>query len=188
MTGCWLPAVCAVGNGSGPWGVNIKIYLSAPLLFLMALLQVTLMPHLTVGHVQPNLVLVAVVCWALARGATDGALWGFVGGISLDMLSGAPFGIYTFVLAVVGTVAGLGAALIPSDHVLLVPAVSVLCTILQQGGCLWLLRAAGWPLDWATALPTVVLPAALLNLLLTVLLYPLAGRLNRQTALEEPGW
>jgi rod shape-determining protein MreD len=158
------------------------------LLLLLALLQVTLMPHLTVAHVRPDLVLAAVVCWALVRGATEGAIWGFLGGLALDLLSAAPFGIHTVVMTLVGTLAGFGAALIPSEHALLLPAVSVLCTIFQQGACLWLLRAAGWPLEWGPALVTVVLPAALLNLLLTVLLYPLAGLLNRQPALEESGW
>ncbi len=168
--------------------MNIKVYLTAPLLFLLALLQVTLMPHLTVAHVQPDLVLAVVVCWALVRGTTEGALAGLLGGFALDLLSGGPFGIYTFALTLVGTVAAFASALIPNDHALLLAGVSVFCTILQQSTCLWLLRAAGWPLDWGTALITVVLPVTVLNLLLTLLIYPLASRLNGQPALDEPGW
>lgn len=166
----------------------MKIYLSAPVLFLLALLQVTLMSQLTVAHVRPDLVLAAIVCWALMRGPTEGAVWGFVGGFALDLLSGAPFGIHTFVSTMVGTLAGFGAALIPSEHALLLPGVSVLCTILQQGAYVWLFKEAGWPLAWGPALTAVVLPAAVLNLLLTILLYPLAGLLNRRAAVEESGW
>ncbi len=158
------------------------------MLLLLALLQVTLMPHLALAHVQPDLMLAAVVCWALVRGPTQGAAWGLVGGIALDLLSGGPFGMHTVALTAAGTIAGLGAALIPSEHTLLLPGMSMLCTILQQGACVWILRASGWPLDWGLLLTAVVLPATLLNLGLTALLYPLAGLLNRQTALQEPGW
>ncbi len=155
---------------------------------MLALLQVTLIPHLTVAHVQPDVVLVAVVCWALVHGPTEGAVWGFLGGLALDMLSAAPFGMHTATMTIVGIAAGTAAALIPSELWLLPPGASVLCTILQQGICAWFLRTTGWPIEWGTVLTTVVLPAALLNLLLTVPLYQLARLLNRRGTVEEPGW
>jgi len=158
------------------------------LLLLLALLQVTLMPYLAVAGVQPDLVLAAIVCWALFRGPTDGAVSGFLAGVALDLLSGAPFGVHTFTLTIVGTAAGFGAALIASEHTLLLPGMAVLCTLVQQATHVWLLRAAGWPLVWSQVLLAVVVPSALLNLLLTVLLYPLVGLLHRQTVPEEPGW
>ena len=146
------------------------------------------MPHLAVAHVRPDVVLAAIVCWALFRGPSDGALNGFLAGIALDLLSGAPFGVYTFVTTIVGAVAGFSAALIPREHTMLLPSVAVLCTILQQAVYVWLLRAAGWPLDWSQVLPTVVLPAALLNLVLTALLYPLVNLLHHRIAPEGLGW
>ena len=158
------------------------------MLLMLALLQVTLMPHLTVAHVQPDLVASAVFCWALFGGATEGAVLGFVGGLSLDVLSGAPFGTHTFVLAVAGTIAGLGAALVPREHAILLPGVVVVCTLVQQAAYVWLLRATGWPLSLSEVLIPVIAPLAVLNLLLTALLYPLAGLLHRRTMPEGPGW
>jgi rod shape-determining protein MreD len=157
-------------------------------LFAVALLQVTLMPHLTVSHVQPDLVLAVVVCWALIRGPSDGALWGFLAGIATDLLSGAPFGMHTFVMTVMGIVAGLGADVIPSEHAMLLPGVAMLCTVLQQAVYVLMLRGAGWPIDWSKVLVPVVIPSAVLNLILALLLYPLVGRLHRRLAPEEPGW
>jgi rod shape-determining protein MreD len=166
----------------------MRTYLSAPILVLLALLQVTLMPYLAVAHVRPDLVLTAVVCWALFRGPTEGAVWGFVGGLALDLLSGAPFGVYTMVLTVVGAVAGVSSAMISRDHVLLLPAVILGCTVLQQGTLVWLLKLANQPLSWDQVLTTVVLPAALLNLLVSALFYPLAGLFNRRPGSKELGW
>jgi len=166
----------------------VKVYLSAPLLFLLAVLQVTLMAGVAVAGVRPDLVSAAVVCWALLKGPTEGAIWGLLGGLALDLLSGSPFGMHCFVLTLVGTLAGFGAALIPSEHALLVPGMSLLCTVVEQGADVWLLRRAGWPLQWGSVLVTVVVPVAVLNLLLTVALYPLMGLLHRHTAHEELDW
>ena len=102
------------------------------------------MPHLTVARVQPDLVLAAVVCWALFRGPSDGALSGFLAGIALDLLSGAPFGVHTFATTIVGAVAGFGAALIPREHTMLLPSMAVLCTILQQAIDVWLRQVGRW--------------------------------------------
>lgn len=113
---------------------------------------------------------------------------GFVGGLSLDVLSGAPFGTHTFVLTVAGTIAGLGAALVPREHAILLPGVVVLCTLIQQTAYVWLLRATGWPLSLSQVLVPVIAPLTVLNLLLTALLYPLAGLLHRRTIPEGPGW
>jgi rod shape-determining protein MreD len=165
------------------WGERaIRIYFSAPLLLLLALLQVTLMPQLAVAQAQPDVVLAAVVCWALLRGPSAGALSGFLAGIALDLLSGAPFGVHTFVTTLVG------AAFVPSERSMLLPSVALFCTIIQQAVYVWLLRAAGWPLQWSRVLLDVVLPAALLNLVLTALLYPLVSLLYRRIVPEEPGW
>jgi rod shape-determining protein MreD len=132
--------------------------------------------------------LAIVVCLGLLRGASDGATSGFLAGIAMDLLSGAPFGMHTFAMTVVGIAAGLGTALIPREHALLLPGMAVLGTVMQQAVCVLFLRGAGWPIEWSQVLLPVVLPATLLNLLLTALLYPVVSLFRRQMAPEEPGW
>ena len=155
---------------------------------MLAILQTTLMPSLAIANVRPDLVLAAVVCWALYRGATDGAIVGLLAGLALDLLASSPFGMHGFVMALVGAIAGLAAALLPSEHAMLLPGVSVLCTLVQQASYVYLLRAAGWPMQWSQVLLAVALPASLLNLLLTAILYPVVGRIGRRATAPEPGW
>ncbi|WP_223167852.1 rod shape-determining protein MreD [Nonomuraea sp. SYSU D8015] len=59
----------------------------------------------------PDLVLLAVVGAALARGASSGALFGFFAGLLVDVMPPTAHlvGQYAFVLALVGYVAGRGA-------------------------------------------------------------------------------
>ncbi len=146
------------------------------------------MPHLAVAEVCPDLALVAVVCWALHRGTADGAVGGLLAGLVLDLLSGAPFGVHTFAMTLAGTAAGLAVALVPREHAMLLPGMAVLCTILQQAACVSLLRAAGWPLGWSQAVVVIVIVASVLNLLLTIILYPWVGRLGRALSQGESGW
>jgi len=67
-------------------------YYTLPLLLALALLQSTAMPYLKLFGVMPNLMLLTVVAWSLLRGPGEGVVWGFVGGIFLDLFSRAPLG------------------------------------------------------------------------------------------------
>ena len=57
-----------------------------------ALLETTLGPYLTVGNANVHPVLVVAVIWTIAAGIDSGIVFGFVGGLVLDILLGRPLG------------------------------------------------------------------------------------------------
>ncbi len=67
-------------------------FLSIPIMILVAALQVTVMPQISIWGGRPDLVLLVVVSWALNATLEQGVLWAFVGGICKDLLSSAPVG------------------------------------------------------------------------------------------------
>lgn len=67
-------------------------FLSLPIMMLVAALQVTVMPQISVLGGRPDLVLLVVVSWSLNVTLEQGILWAFVGGICKDLLSAAPIG------------------------------------------------------------------------------------------------
>ena len=67
-------------------------YLVLPLLILITLIQTTLLPIFLPGPVRPDLMLMVVVGWGVVHGDGQASLWGLVGGLLLDLFSGAPFG------------------------------------------------------------------------------------------------
>src|SRR6266436_10357522 len=84
------------------------------LLILTALLlQTTLLPHLALFRVVPDLMLVVVICIGLVRGPSSGATAGFVGGMLRDLLLDAPTGLSALAYVTVGYVVGGGPALRP---------------------------------------------------------------------------
>ena len=134
------------------------------------------------------MVLLVVVSWSLLRGAEEGVVWGFIGGILLDLFSGAPFGVSTIAMALVSFLTGVGEMNVFRTNIALPLATTFFATIAYELIFLILLQAMGWPIAWIDGLIRVVLPTALLNTLLMPFVYGLMRWLHRRTGWEEIGW
>lgn len=78
-----------------------------PLLILASLIiQTTVMPHLSLFSVMPDLILVVVICVALVQGPSAGALAGFAGGLLRDFQLNAPTGLSALAYLSVGYAVG----------------------------------------------------------------------------------
>ncbi|HXI18994.1 MAG TPA: rod shape-determining protein MreD, partial [Chloroflexota bacterium] len=67
-------------------------WLPPALLFIAALLQSSFFPVLGMDRARPELVVTAVVIWAVLRGMREALPWAFIGGLLLDLFSQGPFG------------------------------------------------------------------------------------------------
>ena len=166
----------------------MTLYLVVPLLAVVALLQTTVMPHLAVWGVFPNLPLLFVVDWGLLRGSREGLIWGFIAGVAVDLFSGAPFGAATLSLILAGSLAGLGQAIVYRAHIALPLLAMFLATILYELCFLLVVRIAGYQVTWWESLIQIILPSALLNTLLTLLVLPLLRVLHTRFGREEMEW
>lgn len=126
--------------------------------------------------------LLTVVSWALLRGGREGAVWGFAGGVMLDLLSGAPFGVITLSLLLVGYLSGLGEINVFRANFLLPAFVVLVATLLYNAVILLLLQLLGQSVLWESALLHVILPTVLLNVLILPLFYLPLRRVHRLAA------
>jgi rod shape-determining protein MreD len=76
-------------------------------LFTALLLQVTVLARLSFLGAKPDLVLVAVICFALSDGPGAGMGAGFGIGLYMDLLGTHPLGLLALVLCVVGYAGGV---------------------------------------------------------------------------------
>jgi len=141
----------------------------------VSLVQTTAMPHLAIAGVKPNLMLLVVISGSLLYGLKGGSIWGFFGGLGLDVFSGAPFGVSTLALLVIGFLASLGEKSIFRTHLAFIPLTALIATPVYHLVCLSLLQVMGWPISWTDSLIRIVLPSALLN---TALMLPVYGAMN----------
>ncbi len=138
--------------------------------------------------VEPELMLMVVVSWSLLRGTGEGMVWALIGGVSLDLLSGAPFGMMTVALLVVSFLSGLGERSVFRTHILLPVVMALVTTLLYDLIILLILALTGRPVAWTDSVVHVVLPSTLINTLLIPLVFWPLQWLHRKTGREKIHW
>ncbi|HEV8687296.1 MAG TPA: rod shape-determining protein MreD [Gaiellaceae bacterium] len=163
--------------------MTIDALKAAGLLFVAAMLQVSIVGSVHIAGGTPDLVLVTLVAISLLRGAIVGALAGFFVGLLLDTAYLGRIGETSFLLTIAGYWIGRYGETTGRDrsHA---PLLSVgVITILYAAGALALHIVLGDPVDARLVMLDSLVPGALLNLLLTVPVYAVVRRI-----LGRPEW
>jgi len=145
-----------------------------------ALLQAGLAPYVAIGGVVPDFLLLVVVTLALVEGPAAGASAGFAAGLIFELLGSGPVGPMVLVLTVTGYMAGLLHENMFAEGWLLpltVLAVASIGSTLAYGLMLDLLGVGG---PFLLTFFTKMLPEALYDTALGLLVYPWLARFLRQ--------
>jgi rod shape-determining protein MreD len=149
----------------------VTIYLVVPLLVFVAVLQSTVMPYLAIWGVFADLPVLLVACWGLLRGSREGIIWGFIAGVAVDLLSGAPFGAATLSLALVGFLSGLAKNSVFAGHIVFPVFALFLATLLYNVCFLAIVWLSSQHVVWLDSLVRIVLPSAALNAVLAPVVF-----------------
>jgi rod shape-determining protein MreD len=167
------------------------IWLAAvPLLFILALLQSSVLRQLTFLSGGLDLLFLAVLCWNLLD-PEEGLIWAFLAGLFADLFTGGPPGLTPIAFLLAGFLAGQVHGRLRTDSPPLVMAIALFGTVISQLALLALLIALGRTLDPGYSLVYVTLPTVFLNTLFAIPVYlPLRWlhRITRppaKTAVEE---
>ena len=138
----------------------------APLVFVAAVVQVTVLAGTRLLWAEPDLLLVTIVCVALAAGSVPGAVAGFVGGLLVDVMTLGTLGTTSIVLTLAGYWAGRYGETTGRGrpHAVLVSVLVATVAIAYAGYGLHFLL--GEEVSGRRVLFDALLPALLLNLLL----------------------
>ena len=166
----------------------MSLQFGIPILLFAAVLQSVWLEKITILNGRPDLVLLLVVTWAIIRGANAGTVWGLIGGVFCDLLSGGPFGLWTIVLTIVTFIAGQPWVHTLGPTLIRLALMSAVGTVLAHSLLLIIMAIIGYPVNIGYAFQTVAAPAALLNFLLS----PFAFRFlvwfhQRELPREGPG-
>jgi len=153
-------------------------------LFLLALAEGSFLPAVLGDLPRPNLVLIVASVWAVLRG-NEGFLWASFGGLWLDLTSGAPFGLHLLGLPL-GNLVAIVVDQVPNPLPWLRATNWVaVVTAVFYAVALGVLAIAQRPVNLAFAVQNVVLPALILNPLLTLPTFALLQRLQRRLRAQE---
>jgi len=129
--------------------------------------------------------LLLVLSWSLLRGAREGIVWGFIGGLALDFLSGAALGSSAFALTLVAYLVNLGQLTIYRTNPLFPSIAALVTNVIHDSILLVVLSLTGHAVAWHTTLLQITMPTALLGALLMPLIYRGLAWLHRRTTPEE---
>jgi rod shape-determining protein MreD len=137
------------------------------------LLQTTVAPFIRILGANPDFVLIIVVCVGLLRGASWGAVFGFVAGTLVSLILFEPLGLSSFVYVVLGYIAGryaetadLSSSFAPIFSVFCASLLGMVLSALMQ----FLL---GREAPFAYVVVRIVIPAIVLDTLLAAPIYVL---------------
>ncbi|MGC9467278.1 MAG: rod shape-determining protein MreD [Anaerolineae bacterium] len=166
----------------------MSLYYGIPILLVAAVLQSSWLEGIRVLGGRPDLVLLLAVTWSIIRGAEEGALWGFVGGIFCDLLSGSGLGLWTLTLTTVGFLAGLPWVHALGPTVVRLAMMSALGTLTGHLILLVTMTLLGYAVDIGEAIQTVAGPAALLNFLLSPVAFTFLVWFHKRSARRLGGF
>lgn len=143
------------------------------------ILQVALAPHMAIGNVVPNFLVLVVITLSFVEGPSAGAAVGFAAGLLLDLLSTGPVGAWALVLSATGYAAGLLQENLFAEGWLAPVTVAVIAALISDFAYLLVLTILGVGPSFWDSLLRAVLPRAVYNAVLVLLAYPWLARFLR---------
>ncbi len=153
---------------------------TAAALVIALLLQVAVAPHLSIGGVVPNVLLLVVITLALIEGRNAGAVAGFAAGLLFDLLGGSAIGAAALVFTITGYLAGSLQEHMFAEGWLMPLTVVFVAGLSTEIAYAIVLSLVGAGSPFWTSFVWVILPAAVYNGALALLLYPWVARFLRR--------
>lgn len=152
--------------------------IAIPILSILLILQSAIFSRITLLNGTVDLVLLAIIAWALQKRVRTAWQWCIIGGLLVSFVSALPLGA-----PLIGYLLAVGLALMLRRRVWQVPILAMyvttfFATMITNLVSMLALRLTGVPLPFWQSINTVSLPSILLNLFLALPFYALLGDLS----------
>jgi rod shape-determining protein MreD len=152
---------------------------------MLVMLQSAIVSRMPLLHGTADLVLLALLAWAVHERVETAWTWAVIGGLILTIASALPAGVYLS-----GYLLAVGVALLMKRLLWQVPLLAMLAavflgTLFTQIIAVFTLNFIGELIPWQQSFNLIILPSLLLNLLLTIPVYGLITDLANWVYPEE---
>jgi rod shape-determining protein MreD len=159
--------------------------IAIPVLGVLAILQSSIVSRLPLLHGISDLIMLAIIAWTLQKKTQTAWQWCIIGGLIANITSAVPLGVPLVGYSIITGIALLLRRRVWQVPILAMFLVTLLGTLITQGITLFALRLAGSPIPVLESFNIIILPSMLLNMLLSIPVYALAGELARWLYPEE---
>ena len=132
--------------------------------------------------------LVAVLGWTLLRGWGEGIIWAVVGALCVDLFSAAPFGTSLIPFLLIAVLAGLAFGRRLGGYIVLPILLAFPLTLVFYLASAPLSNLLGRPIDLGAGFQSIAVRAGLLNMGITLLLFPVLRWVDKVTSGETIHW
>ena len=138
----------------------------------LVVLQTTVFPHLRVFGAAPDLLLVATAAMAYENGPERGALFGFLGGLAIDLFLASPVGLSALAFALTGYLLGVFQGGLVHETKLIAPVLGIVAGLV--GGTIFVIVGGiiGEEGFFAFRSVRIVIVAAFYDALVAFLVFP----------------
>ncbi|TYQ16092.1 UNVERIFIED_CONTAM: rod shape-determining protein MreD [Acetivibrio alkalicellulosi] len=159
--------------------MRVKIICYTLLIFIMTLLQSTVLESVSIYNVKPNLLMVLIVIAAFQGNNIEGAVVGFFSGLVHDMVSGRLLGFYALLGLYLGFCIGSVNKRLYKENVFIAIFFTFISTIIYEY-CVFLLS---WVfkggVDFIYPLRYIILPEALYNSFVSIFIFIIVIKINK---------
>ena len=148
-------------------------------ILLIVLLQTTILHYISIKGVMPNLVIVFIIVTAFMRGSAEGAAVGFFAGLAMDMMFGNILGFYALLGFYLGFSIGSMNKGIFKENLLLVIFFTFIFSIAYEVVVYVINNIMSGSINLLYPLTTIILPEAIYNSVISILIYPLILKAGR---------
>ncbi|HOM01815.1 MAG TPA: rod shape-determining protein MreD [Acetivibrio sp.] len=159
--------------------MRVKVISYAVLMFILALIQSTVLESISVFNVKPNLLLILTVSAALLGNNVEGAVIGFLCGLTQDMLSGRVLGFYALLGLYLGLVISFINKRLYKENVLVAIFTTFISSIIYEFTVYFLSMFFRGSLQLVFPFKYVILPEAVYNSVVAIVIFLIVLKINR---------
>jgi rod shape-determining protein MreD len=158
--------------------MKFKIAAYAFIIFIIALLQSTILNNIKIYNVKPNLLLVLIVIVAFLTSNVEGAIVGFFCGLVHDMVSGKLLGFYALLGMYLGFCIGSLNKRLNKENIFIVLFFTFVSSIIYEYTVYLLNSLASGTIDFVFPLRRLILPEAIYNSFASIFIFIIVFKIH----------
>lgn len=158
--------------------MKVRVVAYTFLIFLIILIQSTVLNNIAVNHVKPNLMIVFIISVALLRGNVEGSVIGFFVGLSQDIISGKILGFYTLLGLYLGLAIGSVNKRLYRENIFVVVFFTFIASLAYELTVYFLSTLLKERMDLFYAFKNIALLESLYNSIISVFVYVFIIKIN----------
>lgn len=162
-----------------------RIVLYIILIFTFVTAQVTLLNGIKIFGVTPNLIVILIVSISLLEGRIHGATVGFFAGLCLDAVIGLSLGFQALIGMLLGLLLGNINKRFFKENIFVMAICTFISSILYESSIAFSSYIYGVEVDFLPKFQNVILPEAIINSVIGILLFLLIVKINRRLLVYE---